>query len=206
MARRLRKRSNELRRRCAETHCRSALAGCLRTRYGETPAEALWRDVCGSAQARRRTCNGASYAEALWRDAYEALWRDAEALRRTRSGCDACVYGSAMARRLRKRSGETSAHTLWRDACGSAMTRRLRRRYGASYAEALWRDACGSALARRLRRRCEGDPCGSTLARCLRTRSGATPSGSAMARRLRKRSGETPAEALWRDACGSAVE
>ena len=30
--------------------------------------------------------------------------------------------------------------------------------------------------------------------------------GSAMARRLRKHSDETPAEALWRDACGSAVE
>ena len=30
--------------------------------------------------------------------------------------------------------------------------------------------------------------------------------GSAMARRLRKRSDETAAEALWRDACVSAVE
>ena len=47
-----------------------------------------------------------------------------------------------MARRMRKRTGETPAHALWRDASGSDMIRRLRRRYGSSSAEALRRDDC----------------------------------------------------------------
>ena len=37
-----------------------------RVRSDETPAEALWRDDCGSAQARHlRTCYGETPAEAL---------------------------------------------------------------------------------------------------------------------------------------------
>ena len=38
----------------------------IRKRYGATPAEALWRDACGSAQARhQRTRYGETPAEAL---------------------------------------------------------------------------------------------------------------------------------------------
>ena len=42
-----------------------------------------------------------------------------------------------MARRLRKRSDETPAEALWRDACGSAQAIHLRTRYGETPAEAL---------------------------------------------------------------------
>ena len=38
----------------------------LRKRFDETPAEALWRDACGSAQGRHlRTRYGKTPAEAL---------------------------------------------------------------------------------------------------------------------------------------------
>ena len=46
------------------------MARRLRRRYDETPAEALWRDACGSALTRRlRERCGATPVEALWRDA-----------------------------------------------------------------------------------------------------------------------------------------
>ena len=62
--------------------------------------------------------------------------------------------GSAMARRMRRRHGATSAEALlivaseaiWRDACVYALARRQRKRYGAAPAQALWRDAGGGAL------------------------------------------------------------
>ena len=52
------------------------------------------------------------------------------------------------------------AEALWRNACGSAIARRLRKRSeetlltrcGATPAEVLWRDACVSTLARRVRK------------------------------------------------------
>ena len=125
-------------------------------------------------------------------DAADALCGDAEAPWR-----DAC--GRALARRQRS---EISAHALWRDACGNDMTRRLRRRYGASYAEALWRDACGSAMARRLRKRSE-ETHANAAARHLWKRCGVTPvealSGDPA------HFGAMPADALWRDACVSAL-
>ena len=143
----------------------------LRKRYGATsngtlaealierrPAEALWRVVCGSAMARRLrkhydgTPGGAlrvrRTAEARWRvDCGSAMAQSsAEALCR-----EACI--SAMARRLRKRSGLTREEALGTDYGGSALARGLRKCQGKTPAEALWRDAWGSAMARRLRRR-----------------------------------------------------
>ena len=37
-----------------------------------------------------------------------------------------------MAQRVRKRSGETSTETLWRDVCGGAMTKGPMRCHGAT--------------------------------------------------------------------------
>ena len=46
--------------------------------YGATSAETIWRDVCGSAMARRlRRRYGATSAEALLSVASEVLLRDA---------------------------------------------------------------------------------------------------------------------------------
>ena len=99
----------------------SAVARRLRMRCGVTPVEPLCGDLYGS----------------------------------TLDACDACgralaasAYGSAMARRLRKRSGYGDAcarrygSVETPDDCGSALTRRLRTRCGATPAEALWSDAC----------------------------------------------------------------
>ena len=71
----------------------------MRKHFGATPAEALWRDVCGGAVrdpsgstlARfLRTLSAATTAEALWRDA----------------------CGGALARRLRRRYGARPAEGL----------------------------------------------------------------------------------------------
>ena len=51
-----------------------------------------------------------------------------------------------MARRLRKRCGQTPAEAIWRGACVRALTRRLRKRYDPSSTEALCRSVCGSAM------------------------------------------------------------
>ena len=124
--------------------CESAMARRLRKRSSGISANALLRDDCGNAMARplrrrygaslamaRRLRKRARYLRTRYCETAEALWRI------VCGSALAHACGSAVARRLWKRSGETSAHMLWRDACGSAMTRRLRRRYGASYAEAL---------------------------------------------------------------------
>ena len=66
-----------------------------------------------------------------------------------------------MARRLRKRSEETPAEELWRDACGSVVGWRLLERCAAIPTEARLLDAMP------LRTPAEA------LWRCLRTRSGA---------------------------------
>ena len=79
-------------------------------------ADALWRDACGSALARRlRKRYGVRLLSAVRR-------------------------GSALMPRTRP--GATPAEALWRDPRGSALTRRLRKRCGATPVEALWRDAC----------------------------------------------------------------
>ena len=65
-----------------------------------------------------------------------------------------------MTPRLRRRYGASIAEALWRKACGSAIARRLRKRSEetmrsrcwATPPEVLWRDACVSTLAGRLRK------------------------------------------------------
>ena len=66
-----------------------------------------------------------------------------------------------MTPRLWRRYGASIAEALLRKACGSAIARRLRKRSeetlrtrcGATPAEVLWRDACVSTLSRGLRKR-----------------------------------------------------
>ena len=45
------------------------MAQCLRKLYIATLAEALWRNACGGALARRRgKCSGPTPAEPFWHD------------------------------------------------------------------------------------------------------------------------------------------
>ena len=75
-------------------------------RSGERPAEALWRDACGSARARPlRRRYGAFYTDALLRVCRSAI------ARRLRKRYVATPT-EALARRLRKRYGASPEEAL----------------------------------------------------------------------------------------------